>query len=161
MGEGHSPAYDRRRAIKAIGTAGAGLVGVSSLPTIGDANPTVCSVNGKGNGPSPAACGGGGSSGFAMNVTLVERYVTEEEVCMLLAAGCFIGTVALAVNTIPYDAVVFARACGSGVAGCEVWSVFSDKHGDRPADVFRAEESAEQFDVDDYFMVPSAWNWDA
>lgn len=151
----------RRTVLKTVGAVGTGLAGVSSLPTVGNANPTVCSADGDGSGIEPACGSGGGGSGFEINVAFIKDRVSKDEVCVLLAAGCGIGTVALAVDTVPYDAVVFARACGGALGGCQVWQVFRDKHGDQPATVFRAQESGGPLDKGDYIMVPSAWNWTA
>lgn len=168
MDEKNIPTYDRRRAIKAIGAIGTGLVGVGSLPSIGSANPTVCSIQPEDG--LTTQCGGGGGTGPGavraglqadINFDEIIDNVSPGEACKKMVEGCLVYTAAAAVDLVPGDEFALAIACGVGGVGCAVYNAFKDEHGTQNADVFRIREDAGDMNSGEYVMVPSDWGWHA
>lgn len=143
----------RRRALKVIGAAGAGIGGLGTVAGSAAADDVSTDEFNAGGG------GGGATNYIGIDHERSASNIPVGEACDWIGTGCWVVTVGALADMIPGDEIVVAASCAVVDGECNIIDIFAEEHGDVNVDVFTITAASGDYQVGDAVVVPSSWNW--
>lgn len=144
----------RRKALKVIGAAGAGIGGLGTVTGSAAANDVSTDEFEAGGG------GGGATNYIGIDHERSASDIPVGEACDWIANGCWVVTVASLADVIPGDELILTGGCAVVEGVCNIIDTFTAEHGDVNVDVFTITTASGDYQAGDAVVVPSSWDWE-